>query len=305
MILVRDVVRVLREKGIRVSLQANEDTLLPGPVDWPLFNGEGLAFYVGTDSNQLCRWNNPAQGLIICDERLKEKVGQGPFLFVEKPRLSFIYAARLFIKPQAPGIHPSAIIDPGAKIGKDVSIGPLSVIGAAEIGDGTMIGALVSITDHVKIGSSVYIMNGVHLGEPSIGSVYDEVGALQLFPHFENVYVHDNVVIGVGTIVMRGALTPTILDENCHISANCSIGHNCYVGKNACLSLGVSLAGRARIGDRAYLGIGSCIKEGVQIAEDVTVGMNVTVIRSVLKKGVTLMAPVPKELGKMFLWPGL
>lgn len=300
---ISEITQALETHGIEFILLANESTLLSGPVDWQAFNGEGLAFYVGNDTQQLSRWNDSIKCLIICSISQQYNLNaHGPFLLVENPRLAFVVAAELFVERSLPQLHPSAVIDPCATIGEDVFIGPLSFVGAAEIGNGTKIGSMVSITSHVCIGKSVVIMNGVHIGEPGPGSVVDLEGNLKLFPHFEKARIEDNVVIGSGTVINRGVLRTTVIGENTHISANCTIGHNCQIGKNVFIAFGVLIGGSACVGDHCFLGMGACLRDGVNLAEDITIGMNSTISSSYSEPGITLVTPPPINIGKMFGW---
>ncbi|HDZ25928.1 MAG TPA: UDP-3-O-(3-hydroxymyristoyl)glucosamine N-acyltransferase, partial [Candidatus Aminicenantes bacterium] len=71
-----------------------------------------------------------------------------PVIKSENPHISFVKAVEIFYKPYRPppGIHPSALVSPSAKIGKDVTIGPFAFIGdEAEIGAETVIFPFVAI----------------------------------------------------------------------------------------------------------------------------------------------------------------
>ena len=299
---VRDVAGVLTENSIEFALSADESNILSGPVDWAQFDGRGLAFYAGDDIRPLQVWDHPEQGLIVCRETLRNRLDRGPFLFVAKPRLAFTVACGLFETEARREIHPSAVIAGEARIGKNVSIGPLSVIGEVQIGDGTVIGALVSITERVEIGRNVRIMDGVHIGNPGLGSIEDVSGDLVTFPHFERVIIEDGVVIGTGTVVNRGALTPTVIGKGSHISMNCVVGHNSRIGQNVFMAPGVLVAGSVEVGERCFLGQGCCLKEGVRLAPETTVGTNATVLRSCTEPGTTLVGVAATQVGKVFGW---
>lgn len=304
MITTTQVIDVLQRNNITFTCRSSQAVRLDRPVDWKTFGGEGLAYYVGDNVDELIKWEAADDCLILCNSKHMAALPAGPYVFVENPRLCFILVARLFKPPRDAQIHPTAVISHEAIIGNNVSVGPFTVIGAAKIGDNSQIGALVSITDHVEMGGNVIIMSGALIGDPCPGSVYDNSGALQLFPHFERVYIGDNVVIGPGTKICRGALTPTKIANGTHIAANCMIGHNCYIGEDVYLAPSVTLSGRVEIGDNSYLGVGCSIKEGVRLARSTTVGMNAAVMRSITLENMTVMAPATKELGSMFGWEG-
>ncbi len=88
-------------------------------------------------------------------------------ILVARPRLALAGITAAFAHPPevAPGIHPSAVIDPSAEIGADVSIGPLCVIGArARIGDGARLLGQVTVAEDARIGRDALLFNGVRIG---------------------------------------------------------------------------------------------------------------------------------------------
>ncbi|MEW5725019.1 MAG: DapH/DapD/GlmU-related protein [Thermodesulfobacteriota bacterium] len=295
-----EVLRTLAAAGLDCRLSAREDTLLPGPVNWASFDGAGLAFYDYDDPAPLRRWDDPARGLVLCRRELENDLPGGPFLFTDNVRYAFVLAAGLFIEPPLPGVHPSAVIDPEAEIGRGVAIGPLSVIGAARIGDGCRLGAHVTVADQVTLGREVTVMNGANLGEPGLGSVMDNEGRQVLFPHFAGLEVGDHVVVGPGAVLNRGVLRPTVIGEGTHISASCTVAHNVVLGRQVYLCPGVHLGGSVRVGDRCFLGLGACVRDGLELAERVTVGMNAAVVKSCLEPGTTLVGAPARALGNMF-----
>ena len=299
-ITVADVIQILEENRIEFDLRTSPMCPLEFPVNINDFSKNGMTFYVGNDPDKIVPWKRTSHGLIICNKDLSDFVEEGPFLFVEKARRAFALCSYLFIKPTTYNIHSTAIIDPRAKIAKNVSIGPYCVIGDSVIGNNTVIGSHCVLKDNVIVGENVNIFSNVSLGEPGLGSVLNGEGNNILFPHFDKLIIEDNVVVGSGTFIDKGSLMPTTIKRGVHISKCCSIGHNCIIGENTYLSHSVHIGGSAIIGERCWLAIGVCIKDSITITNEVSIGMNATVTRSCNTPSTTIMGTASQEFGSLF-----
>jgi len=296
-----DILEVLDAEGIGYATQASRDIPLPEPMDWWSFAGAGLAFYSYQDPEPLRPWQgSDGPALILCLRTMQQSLGNGPFLFTDAPRTAFALGAALFLPSRHEGIHPSAVIDPRAEIGRNPSIGPFAVIGAAHIGDNAFIGSHVTITDYVALGHDATVMPGARVGLDGLGSVVDSHGRNRLFPHFKGVEAGDGVVIGPNTVVSRGVLTSTSIGHYSHFSAGCSIGHNVVIGNGVFCAPGVSIAGRAKIGDGCTVGHGSVINDALIIPGNTIIGANVAVTRAPTEPGQTIVGPPAKNLGRIF-----
>ncbi|RFA34853.1 acyl-ACP--UDP-N-acetylglucosamine O-acyltransferase [Alkalilimnicola ehrlichii] len=147
-------------------------------------------------------------------------------------------------------IDPRAVIDPKAKLGANVSVGPFSVIGAdVEIGDDTWIGPHAVVQGPTRIGRENRIYQFASIGEAPQDKKYQgeptvlEVGDRNLFR--EGVTVHRGTVQGGGV---------TRIGNDNWIMAYCHIAHDCIVGNNTTFSNSASLAGHVIVGDHAILG---------------------------------------------------
>jgi len=109
-------------------------------------------------------------------------------------------------------IHSSAIIEPGAKIGNNVSIGAFSYIGAdVEIGDNTIVASHVVIEGHTKIGSENHIYQFASIGACELGSNIVFANCASLAGH---VKVEDFVIMGGFSLV----------HQFCRVGAHCITG---------------------------------------------------------------------------------
>lgn len=146
-------------------------------------------------------------------------------------------------------IHPTAIIDPTARIGSDVEIGPYSIIGPdVEIGDGTWIQHHVTILGPTKIGKNNRFFAYGSIGQQSqdlkykAEPTYLEIGDGNTFREFCTV---------------NRATSPnekTIVGSHNHFLAYCHIAHDCIVGNHCIFSNNGTLAGHVTVEDHVILG---------------------------------------------------
>lgn len=147
-------------------------------------------------------------------------------------------------------IAPSAVIDPGARVADDVSIGPYSVIGAGvEIDSGTWIGPHVVINGPTRIGKNNKIYQFVSLGEIPQDKKYG--GEETELVIGDGNTVREFCTINRGTAQDRGA---TQIGSHNWIMAYVHIAHDCVIGDHTVFSNGATLAGHVIIDDYAVLG---------------------------------------------------
>jgi UDP-N-acetylglucosamine acyltransferase len=147
-------------------------------------------------------------------------------------------------------IHPSAIIDPSAQLGSNVSIGAYTVIGAdVSIGDHCWIGPHVVISGPTSIGQHNKIYQFCSLGEAPQDLKYNgEPTRLTLGDH--NV-IREYVTFNRGTVDGTGE---TRIGSHNLFMAYCHVAHDCQVGDHTIFSNAASLAGHVQVGDYATLG---------------------------------------------------
>jgi UDP-N-acetylglucosamine acyltransferase len=147
-------------------------------------------------------------------------------------------------------IHPQALVDPGAELGRDVHVGPFSVIGSGVIvGDETWIGPHVVLNGPTRIGRANRIFQF-----SSIGEVPQHIGFRGESTRLE---IGDSNVIREFCTVNRGTAEGggvTRVGDHNFIMASCHIAHDCIVGNHTIFANGASLAGHVLVGDYAVLG---------------------------------------------------
>jgi UDP-N-acetylglucosamine acyltransferase len=166
-------------------------------------------------------------------------------------------------------IHPTAIIDPLAKLADDVRVGPFSIVGAeVEIASGTVIESHVVIKGPTNIGSNNHIYQFSSIGEATPDLKYQgEPTRLVIGDH--NV-IREGVTIHRGTVQDRSETT--IGDHNL-IMAYAHVGHDSVVGDHCILVNNCALAGHVHIGDWAILGGFTLVHQYCHIGKHCFTGM--------------------------------
>ena len=192
---------------------------------------------------------------------------------VDKPLEALLgLLPRLYQEPRGTtGIHPTAVLGRGVRLGRDVAIGPYAVLGdGVSLGDGTVIDAHVVIGAGVPLGTQCHLFPGVtvypgsvigdrviaHAGVRIGGDGYGYVfakGAHQKIPHVGRCIIHDDVEIGSNTTIDRGSIDDTVIGAGTKIDNLVQVGHNCTVGKLCLIMSQVGLAGSTKVGDGCIL----------------------------------------------------
>ena len=162
-------------------------------------------------------------------------------------------------------VHSSArleagvIVDPGAVIGPAAEIGSGTVIGAnAVIGPGVRIGRDCAIGPSATlacalIGDRVIIHAGAHIGQDGYGFALGARRHLKV-PQIGRVIIQDDVEIGAGAAIDRGANRDTIVGEGSKIDNLVQVGHNVVIGRHCVIVSQVGISGSCVIDDFAALG---------------------------------------------------
>ena len=231
---------------------------------------------------------------------------EGNALIVAHPAFAYAKVAATFDRtPQPkPGIHPSAVIgdhceiDPSASIaahvviGDEVVIGPSASIGPnssisdrVRIGAHSRLSANVSIYHDVQIGARVQIDSGAVIGADGFGLT--KVGADWIkIPQIGSVILEDDVSIGAGTTVDRGAIENTVLKKGVKIDNLVMIAHNVQIGEHTAIAGCTGISGSAKIGSHCMIGGACSIADHIEIADQVMLTGTTSVPLSITKAGV-------------------
>jgi len=147
-------------------------------------------------------------------------------------------------------IHETALVHPGAKLGKNIVIGPYAIIGEnVELGDGCIVGPHVVIDGSTKIGNNNKFYHGASIGvEPQDLKFKGEKSFL--FIGDDNIF-RENVTVSRGT---AGGGGETRIGNNNLFMAYSHVAHDCQVGNNVVIANCSALAGHVTVEDRAVIG---------------------------------------------------
>ena len=156
-------------------------------------------------------------------------------------------------------LEANVVVDPGAVIGPEAEIGAGTVIGAnavigpkVRIGRDSAIGANATIAAAL-IGDRVIVHPGAHIGQDGFGFAMGPRGHLKV-PQIGRVIVQDDVEIGAGACIDRGANRDTIVGEGTKIDNLVQIGHNVVIGRHCVIVAQVGVSGSCVLEDFAVLG---------------------------------------------------
>lgn len=147
-------------------------------------------------------------------------------------------------------IHASAIIEPGAEIGEDVTIGPFSIIGAnVKLASGNRIDSHVVIGGHTTIGEGNHFFPHCAIGgAPQSISYKDEPTRVEIGSN--NVF-RESITVNRGSPDDRGLTT--IANDN-FFMAYSHVAHDCQLGSNITFANSACLGGHVEVGDHVVLG---------------------------------------------------
>lgn len=166
-------------------------------------------------------------------------------------------------KPESVMIHPSAIIDPGACIGRDVSIGAYSVVNAdVAIGAGCRLDTHVLVDAGSRLGDSCRVFKGAVIGTiPQDLKFEDESSELIIG---NRTVIREFCTLNRGT--RHGGLS-TVVGSDCLIMAYAHVAHDCRIGNHVILANAVNLAGHVLIEDHVSISGLCAIHQFVKIGK--------------------------------------
>lgn len=200
--------------------------------------------------------------------------GGRPAIRSPQPGLDFARAVRHLLaeEPAPPGVHATAQVAPDARIDASASIGPHCAIGPdCDVGPRARLHANVTLYAGVRLGADcvlhagcvlreatrlgdrVILQPGVVLGGDGFGYAPDGEGGLEKIPQLGRVVVGDDVEIGAGSTVDRGALGDTRIGSRVKIDNLVQIAHNCEIGDDAVIVAQAGLAGSTVVGRGAMI----------------------------------------------------
>jgi UDP-3-O-[3-hydroxymyristoyl] glucosamine N-acyltransferase len=223
----------------------------------------------------------------------------------KNPYLAFARAIALFHEPQkyAPGIHPTAVVHPSARIGEGAHVGPYVVIGedveigknavllahvvlyrGVRIGDNVLAHAHAVVRERCRLGNNVLLQNGVVIGADGFGFAKNDRGHWHKIPQPQPVVIGDDVEIQANSCIDRASVGETRIARGTKIDNLVQVGHGSHIGEDSLLASQVGLAGSTEVGNNVILtgqvgvvghckiGDGAIVTPQSGVAGDVTAG---------------------------------
>jgi len=230
-----------------------------------------------------------------------------PVIISDSPRLAWARIAGLFDPTPLPEqrVHPTAIVsstatygsevtigahaivESGARLDKGVSVGPGCFVGEkVAIGEYSRLAANVSIYHNVEIGQNAIIHSGAVIGADGFGFEFDPGSAsLVKIPQIYAVRIGNNVEIGAGTTIDRGALNDTTIGDGVKLDNQVQVGHGTTIGPNTAISGCTAIAGSTKIGAYCLIGGAVGIVDNIEIVDEVEITAMSLVSKSIRQKG--------------------
>src|SRR5213075_1413106 len=172
----------------------------------------------------------------------------------------------------APGVHPSAVIHPSAKIGKGAHIGPYAVVNedvcigenavllahvviyhGVTIGDNFLAHSHAVVREFCRIGNNVILQNGVIIGGDGFGFAKDNAGHWHKIVQSGPTVIEDDVEIQANACIDRASVGETRIARGAKIDNLVQVGHGSKVGEDTLLCAQVGLAGSTDVGKNVIL----------------------------------------------------
>ncbi len=165
-------------------------------------------------------------------------------------------------------IHPTAIVDPGARLGHNVSIGPYSVVGeGVELGDNVILKSHVVVEGRTSIGNDTVIFPFASIGHAPQDLKYG--GEPTKLVIGSSNTIREYVTINPGTVEGGGE---TVIGDHNLFMIGTHVAHDCRLGSHIVMANNATLAGHVRIGDHVWFGGLSAVHQYVRIGDFAIIG---------------------------------
>ena len=189
-----------------------------------------------------------------------------------------------------PGVHPTAVIEPGCEVDPSAHIGPYAVIGSGtrigaraaihphvvvgkgcEVGEGAVLHPHAVLYDRTAVGPGAIVHAGAVLGADGFGYA-THGGVHHKVPQVGRVVLEKDVEVGANTTIDRATLGETRIGEGTKIDNLVQVGHNVQTGRHCILCGQAGIAGSTQLGNYVVLagqaGVSGHIKlgDGAQVA---------------------------------------
>ncbi len=273
---------------IGARLEGHGETILAGVAAPETACAEDLIYL---DSPKFVeRAEGSAARCVVTSEQFR--ISGKTLLLAGNPKLAFAKAAA-WLAPRAAiadRIHPSAVIDPtaklaagvcvgayaviesGASLGARTQIGPHCVIGAnSSLGEDCRLHARVTLYPGSRLGHRVILHSGAVIGSDGFGFVFGE-GCFWPFPQVGSVELADDVEVGANSTVDRGSLAHTRLGQGTKLDNLVHVAHNVQIGKHTVVAAQTGISGSSTLGNHVLVGGQVGIADNCEIQDGAILG---------------------------------
>ena len=237
---------------------------------------------------------------------------------VADPLMAFVVIAQHLLgktERQPTGIDRRAVVHATAKIGPEASIGPFVTIGENTnvgkratihanvvigndcwLGEDVVLHPNVVLYDKCVLGDRVIIHANAVIGADGFGYRFNQ-GKHVKVPQLGNVVIGNDVEIGAGATIDRGAFQATTIGDGTKIDNLVQIAHNCKIGKHNILAAQVGIAGSATTGNYVMMGGQVGIKDHLTIGDGAVIGAKAGVIHDIPPR--TACSAIPPRTSAM------
>jgi UDP-3-O-[3-hydroxymyristoyl] glucosamine N-acyltransferase len=286
-----------------VSVSGDHKTTAQHPRPPELADSDSVVF-IGSQSHK-DKLKSKASIIVAKEGFLLEASDAHFVVFVKNTQLAMAKVLEFFDQKTFDfhsSLHPTAVISPKAKLGKDVTVGAFSVIGDyceiadgcqighhvtlsahSKVGKGTLIHSFVFLGHHCEIGSHCEIFNHTTIGSDGFGYVPGDPNTK--IPQVGTVIIEDNVSVGAQCTVNRASIYETRIRKGTKIDDHCHFAHNVDVGENSLIAGGFFIAGSSKTGKNLMVGGTVAVSDHVNITDHVTLGGRSAVTADVREPG--------------------
>ena len=225
-----------------------------------------------------------------------------PLIQVSNPSAAFTKIISYFSSVRSvknTGVHASALVDKTAQLGKEVSVGPFTVIepgckigansvigancfiGAGSIvGEGVHIHPNVTLYDETELGDRAIIHSGTVIGSDGYG--YETIEGRHIkIPQMGTVKIDEDVEIGANVCIDRGRFDKTWIKRGTKIDNLVQIAHNVIIGENCLIVSQAGISGSTRLGDGVVIAGQAGLVGHIELGDGVIVGAGAGVTKSI------------------------
>jgi len=284
------------------ELVGNKDTVITGLEEIEQAISGQLTFIGSRKYAKL--WEHSQASAALINHNLDLAPGKRSLVRVASADLAIAQVLELFAPPApviSTGVHATAVVDPTAVLGRNVSIGAGCYLGPnVKIGNDSLLYANVTVMDESTIGCRATVWPGVvvrercHLGDDCIIYQNASIGAdgfgyrpsldkkkIVKIPQIGEVIIGNGVEVGASSCIDRGKFGATRIGDGTKIDNLVQIGHGCCIGQSCLIVAAVAIGGSVTLGDFVTIAGKVAVSDHLTIGSHATIGGGSIVISNV------------------------